>query len=157
MVNAWLRFIRDTTYINLMHEKVMGERGLLVYLLCYRRGAIISISNLRRTSERTNESRMKCLEGVVRGRRGSRNKKKKKKRRRRSREGNGNSGNANSREGTATAKESAESIVLARSLDRARILFIERLKMYEPRVIPSLDPFIGFWSAWVTRTESWKK
>lgn len=75
---------------------------------------------------------------------GGRGIKKKKKRRRRSREGNGNSGNANSREGTATAKESAESIVLARSLDRARILFIERLKMYEPRVIPSLDPFIGF-------------
>lgn len=96
----------------------MGERGLLVYLLCYRRGAIISISNLRRTSERINESRMKCLEGVVRGRRGSRNKEKEK-RRRRSREGNGNSGNANSREGTTTVKESAESIVLARSLDRA--------------------------------------
>lgn len=56
----------------------MGERGLLVYLVCYRRGAIISISNLRRTSERINESRMKCLEGVVRGRRGSRNKKKEK-------------------------------------------------------------------------------
>ena len=50
---------------------------------------------------------------------GGRGIKKKEKRRRRTREGNGNSGNANSREGTTTVKESAESIVLARSLDRA--------------------------------------